>query len=53
MSLLDGLRHQLRVLSGARRYARELDDEMHFHLTLETMQREHAGRGALSAADAR
>ena len=52
MSLLDGLRHQLRVLTGASRYAREMDDEMHFHLALETMQREHAARGSLSATDA-
>jgi putative ABC transport system permease protein len=53
MSLLDGLRHQLRALTGARSYARELDEEMHFHLSLDAMQREHAAHGALSAADAR
>ena len=53
MSLLDGLRHQLRVLTGSRQYARELSDEMHFHLALETMQREHAARGALTTGDAR
>jgi len=53
MSLLDGVRHQLRALFGARRYARELDAEMQFHLSLDAMQREHAARGALSAADAR
>jgi putative ABC transport system permease protein len=53
MSLLDGLRHQLRALTSSREYARELDEEMHFHLSLDAMQREHAARGALSAADAR
>jgi predicted permease len=53
MSLLDGLRHQLRALTGARRYARELDEEMHFHLSLDAMQREHAAHGTLSTADAR
>jgi predicted permease len=53
MSLLDGIRHRLSVLGGARRYARELDEEMHFHLALESMQHEHAGRGSLSALDAR
>jgi putative ABC transport system permease protein len=53
MSLLDGVRHQLRALLGARRYARELDAEMQFHLSLDAMQREHAAHGALSPADAR
>src|SRR6478752_1434471 len=53
MSLLDGVRHQLRALFGARRYARELDAEMQFHLSLDAMQREHAAHGALSAGDAR
>jgi putative ABC transport system permease protein len=53
MSLLDGLRHQLRALTGSRAYARELDEEMHFHLSLDAMQREHTARGTLSAADAR
>jgi putative ABC transport system permease protein len=53
MSLLDGVRHQLRALFGARRYARELDAEMQFHLSLDAMQREHTAHGALSAADAR
>jgi putative ABC transport system permease protein len=53
MSFVDGLRHQLRALAGTRQYARELDEEMHFHLSLDAMQREHAARGTLSAADAR
>src|SRR5450755_2891204 len=53
MSFVDGLRHQLRALTGTRQYARELDEEMHFHLSLDAMQREHTARGTLSAADAR
>jgi putative ABC transport system permease protein len=53
MSLLDGLRHQLRALTSSREYARELDEEMHFHLSLDAMQREHGAHGALSASDAR
>jgi putative ABC transport system permease protein len=53
MSFLDGLRHQLGALTGARRYARELDEEMQFHLSLEAMQREHAAQGMLSRSDAR
>jgi putative ABC transport system permease protein len=52
MSLLDGVRHQLRALFGARRYARELEAEMQFHLSLDAMQREHAAHGALSSTDA-
>src|SRR5438309_11843003 len=52
MSLLDGLRHQLRALTGARRYARELDEEMRFHVSLDAMQREHAAHGTLSPSDA-
>ena len=53
MSFVDGLRHQLRALTGSRQYARELDEEMHFHLSLDAMQREHAARGAMSNEDAR
>ena len=53
MSLLDSLRYRLRVLFRPNRHARELDEEIHFHLSLEAMQREHAGRGALSDTDAR
>src|SRR5665647_2081562 len=53
MSFVDGLRHQLRALTGARQYTRELDEEMRFHLSLDAMQREHAARGALSSEDAR
>jgi putative ABC transport system permease protein len=53
MSFLDGVRHQLRALTGARQYARELNEEMQFHLSLDAMQREHAARGSLSSDDAR
>ena len=53
MSFFDGLRHRIRALAGARQYARELDEEMHFHLSLDAMQREHAARGSLSGEDAR
>jgi predicted permease len=53
MSLLDVLRYRLRVLLRPGRHARELDEEIRFHLSLETMQREHAARGAVSQTDAR
>ncbi|HZI42207.1 MAG TPA: ABC transporter permease, partial [Gemmatimonadaceae bacterium] len=53
MSFLDGLRHRLRVLGRPRSYDRELDEELGFHMSLETMQQEHAGRGAVSSRDAR
>jgi predicted permease len=53
MSLLDGLRHRLRVFGRPRSYDREIDEELDFHLSLETMQQQHAGRGAFSRRDAR
>src|SRR5689334_22422830 len=53
MSLLNGLQHRLRALTNTGRYARELEEEMRFHLSLEAMQREHAAHGTLSSADAR
>jgi predicted permease len=53
MALLDMLRYRLRVLLRPGRHARELDEEIRFHLSLEAMQREHAGRGTVSTADAR
>ena len=53
MSLLDALRHRIRVRLDPRGYLREIEEEMEFHLSLEAMQREHAARGAMSAADAR
>src|SRR5213078_4056484 len=52
MSFLDGLRHRLSVLRKPRSYDRELEEELRFHLSLEAMQQEYAGRGALSASDA-
>jgi predicted permease len=53
MSLLDGLRHRLRVLGRPADYDRELSEEIQFHLSLEAMQQEHAARGQLSSTDAR
>ena len=53
MLLLDILRYRLRVLLRPGRHARDLDEEIRFHLSLEAMQREHAARGALSSSDAR
>jgi len=53
MSLLNGLQHRLRALTNTGRYARELEEEMRFHLSLEAMQRKHAAHGTLSSADAR
>ena len=52
MSFLDGLRHRLRVLGRPRDYDREVDEEIRFHLSLEAMQQQHAGRGAVSREDA-
>src|SRR5690349_9781303 len=53
MALLDMLRYRLRVLLRPGRHARELDEEIRFHLALDAMQREHAARGTLSSTDAR
>ena len=53
MSLLDALRHRVHVLVRQRDYARELDEEMRFHLSLEAMQQAHAARGALDEEGAR
>jgi putative ABC transport system permease protein len=53
MSFFDALRHRARVLLRPRRYQRELDEEVGTHLTLEAMQQEQLGRGAVSAEDAR
>src|SRR5690242_4173051 len=52
MSFLDALRHRLRVFTRPGAYDRDLDEELRFHLSLEAMQQEHAGRGGLSAHDA-
>jgi predicted permease len=53
VSLLDAIRHRIRVRLRPRDYLREIDEEMEFHLSLEAMQREHAARGTMSAAEAR
>ncbi|MFL5580644.1 MAG: ADOP family duplicated permease [Gemmatimonadaceae bacterium] len=53
MSLLDGLRYRLAAFVRPRRFARELDEELRFHVALEAMQKEHGARGALSPEDAR
>jgi predicted permease len=53
MSTFDVLHYRLRVLLRPGKYARELDEEIRFHLSLEAMQREHASRGDLSSMDAR
>jgi len=53
MSWIDVARYRLRVLLRPGAHARELDEEIDFHLSLDTMQREHRARGALSSADAR
>src|SRR5919112_6879625 len=53
MSLLDAARHRLHVLLRPRDYEREIREEFEFHLAMDAMQREHAGRGDLSADDAR
>ena len=47
MSFIDGLRYRLRVLRHPSDYDRELDDEIRFHLSLETMQQQHAALGGL------
>ncbi|HEX6048057.1 MAG TPA: ABC transporter permease, partial [Gemmatimonadaceae bacterium] len=52
MSLIDSLRYRLRVWLRPRAHERELAEEIRFHLSLESMQREHGARGALSATDA-
>jgi predicted permease len=43
MSLLDAFHHRLSVLLHPRRYASDAEEEMRFHLELETMQQLHAG----------
>lgn len=53
MSFLDGARFRLHALFRPGRYARELDEELRFHLSLDAMQQEHDARGALAPDDAR
>ncbi len=52
MSFFDSLRYRWRVLRDPEGHAREMDDEIRLHLSLETMQRDHAARGAMSGNDA-
>jgi predicted permease len=53
VSLLDVVRYRLRVLLRPGKHARDLDEEIRFHLSLEAMQREHSARGRLTHSDAR
>jgi putative ABC transport system permease protein len=53
MSFLDGLRYRLRVLRRPGAYDRELDEEMRFHLALESMQQQHALREAATSQEVR
>jgi putative ABC transport system permease protein len=53
MSIVDSLRYRWRVWTRPRAHEAELSEEMEFHLGLETMQREHAARGAIGATEAR
>ena len=50
MSIFHAIAHKARVLLGGRRYARELEEEMRFHLALEEQQQAHDGA---SSEDAR
>jgi putative ABC transport system permease protein len=52
VSVIDALRHRLRVWTHPREHERELEEEIEFHLGLERMQQEHAAHGALSHEDA-
>lgn len=53
MWLLDVLRYRWRVLTHPRAHEQEVAEELAFHVGLEAMQREHAGRGELSSREAR
>ena len=52
MSLLHAVRHRLAVLVRGDAYARELADEMHFHLALDAEQDERNGLSASAAREA-
>jgi predicted permease len=52
MSLIDAVRYRLRALAHPRSHAKELREELEFHLALASMQRERAAGGALSEAEA-
>jgi predicted permease len=53
VSFLDALRYRARVFAHPRVYARDLAEEMEFHLGLDAMQVEHGARGTVSTSDAR
>ena len=48
-SVLRGILHRLRVLFRGEQYAHEVDEEIRFHLALDT---EHRVRGGAAPADA-
>ena len=50
MSRLDGWRHRLRVVLGQGRYDRDLEDEIRFHLDLDSEQRRVPGQHPDAAA---
>ncbi|HET7621625.1 MAG TPA: ABC transporter permease [Gemmatimonadaceae bacterium] len=52
MSFIDALRYRLSVLVHPRSHARELREELEFHLQLAAMQRENASRGAMTGVEA-
>jgi predicted permease len=52
VSFFDALRYRARVFAHPRSHQRDLAEEMDFHLGLDAMQVEHAGRGAVSPAGA-
>ena len=52
MSLLDVLKYRWRVLKNPRAHELETGEELDFHVHLEAMQREHAGDGRISSAEA-
>ncbi len=52
MSVIDSLRYRLGALLHPRRHARELREELDFHLSLAAMQREHAAHGMVPKEEA-
>jgi putative ABC transport system permease protein len=53
MSLLDSLRYRLRALLDPRGHDHDLDEEIEFHLGLESMQQAHRAADDRTPADAR
>ena len=53
MSFIDGLRHRLHVLIHSDEHARELAEELDFHMGLEQMQQEHVAGGTGADDDTR